>query len=91
MPFEAILLSDFTDQIDKLVFLIIEDDGGTTTSWKCSATVKYQSKNYGFDLEIPYHDKDDIVWRGQLSSTFFTETPEVTGRFGDVRVTFRVK
>ncbi|MCR5548415.1 MAG: hypothetical protein K6F25_06660 [Bacteroidales bacterium] len=91
VPFEAILLSDFTDQIDKLVFLIIEDDGGTTTSWKCSATVKYQSKNYGFDLDIPYHDKDDIVWRGQLSSTFFTETPEVTGRFGDVRVTFKVK
>lgn len=91
LPFEAILLTDFTEQIDKLVFLIVEDDGGTTTTWKASASVKFKSKAYGFDVEIPYKDKDDIVWRGQLASTFFTETKEVTGRFGDVRITFAVK
>ena len=51
-----ILVSEFSDALDRLAFLIIEDDGGTTTSWKCSATVKYNSKSYGFDVEIPYKD-----------------------------------
>lgn len=84
----TILVSDFTEDLDKLAFLVIEDDGGTTTSWKCSATVKYQSKSYGFDIEIPYKDKDDIVWRGQLSGDYFRENGTVTGRFGDVMITF---
>lgn len=88
VPFDALLLTDFTSQIDKLAFMIVEDDGGTTTSWKCSATVKYQSKTYGFDLDIPYKDKDDIVWRGQLDASFFDKAGEITGRFGDVVVTF---
>lgn len=88
VPFDALLLTDFTSQIDKLAFMIVEDDGGTTTSWKCSATVKYQSKTYGFDLDIPYKDKDDIVWRGQLDASFFDNAGEITGRFGDVVVTF---
>ena len=90
VPFEAIMVSDFTSQIDKLAFLIVEDDGGTVTSWNCSATVKYNSKTYGFDLTIPYKDKDDIVWRGQLSSDFFQEG-ETSGRFGDVMVTFMLE
>ena len=91
-PFECLLLTDFTDQIDKLAFLITEDDGGTTTTWKCQASVKYKSKNYGFDIEIPYKDKDDIVWRGQLSGSFFmSEKKEVTGRFGDVMITFSLE
>ena len=88
VPFDALLLTDFTSQIDKLAFMVVEDDGGTTTSWKCSATVKYQSKTYGFDLDIPYKDKDDIVWRGQLDASFFDKKGEITGRFGDVVVTF---
>lgn len=90
IPFEAILVSDYTSQIDKIAFFMIEDDGGTTTSWKCNATVKYKSKTYGFDLEIPYKDKDDIIWRGQLSNSFFSEG-EVEGRFGDAIVTFRLE
>ena len=90
-PFECILLTDFTDQMDKIAFLVIEDDGGTTTSWKCEATVKYQSKTYGFDIEIPYKDKDDIVWRGQLSQNFFDSQSEVQGRFGDVIITFSLQ
>ena len=88
VPFEALILTDFTDQIDRLVFMITEDDGGTVTSWKCAATVKYNSKSFGFDVEIPYRDKDDIVWRGQLSTNFFKGNNVVTGRFGDVRITF---
>lgn len=93
IPFESILLTDFTDQMDKFAFLITEDDGGTTTSWKCSATVKYNSKSYGFDMDIPYKDKDDIVWRGQLSSSFLRENPGglTYGRFGDVGITFSLE
>lgn len=49
---------------------------------------KIKSKTYGFDLSIPYYDKDDIVWRGTLSADYFRETSPVTGRFGDVKVTF---
>lgn len=90
VPFDAVLVSDFTPQIEKIAFLIIEDDGGTTTSWKCAATVKYGSKSYGFDLNLPYKDKDDVVWRGQLAAGYFAEG-ETTGRFGDVVVTFRLE
>jgi len=90
IPFEALLVSDFTSQIEKIAFFMIEDDGGTTTSWKCSATVKYQSRSYGFDIDIPYKDKDDIIWRGQLASSFFSGG-EVFGRFGDAVVTFRLE
>lgn len=91
MPFDAIILTDFTNQLENLAFLITEDDGGTQTSWKCSATVKIKSKSYGFDVDIPYNEKDDIVWRGQLSAGFFQEEDSVTGRFGDVMVTFALE
>lgn len=50
--------------------------------------MKYESKSYGFDLDIPYKDKDDIVWRGQLDASFFQEEGDVEGRFGDVKITF---
>ncbi|MBP5625495.1 MAG: hypothetical protein J6W98_01095 [Bacteroidales bacterium] len=93
IPFNALLLTNFTDQMEKIAFMVIEDDGGTTTSWKCSAVVKYNSKQYGFELEIPYKDKDDVVWRGQLTRNFFQEIFDkgggtLTGRFGDVEITF---
>lgn len=91
IPFQAILLTDFTDQMEKMAFLVTEDDGGTVTSWKCSATVKYQSKSYGFDIEIPYKDKDDIVWRGQLAGSFLRQSSQVSGRFGDVIVKFETR
>ena len=87
----TILMTDFTDQLENIAFLVTEDDGGTTTSWKCSATVKVASKSYGFELEIPYKDKDDIVWRGQLSADFLRGSDEVTGRFGDVEITFALE
>ena len=96
IPFNAILLTNFTDQMEKIAFMVIEDDGGTTTSWKCSAVVKYNSKQYGFELEIPYKDKDDVVWRGQLTRNYFDELFEkgggtLSGRFGDVEITFALE
>ena len=96
VPFNALLLTNFTEQMEKIAFMVIEDDGGTTTSWKCSAVVKYNSKSYGFELEIPYKDKDDIVWRGQLTRNYFKDVFEngggtLTGRFGDVEITFALE
>lgn len=90
LPYEAILVSDFSNQLDMLAFLVTEDDGGTRTSWKCDATVKINSKSYGLTLDIPYNEKDDIVWRGQLSARFFEEQDVVVGRFGDVIISFEL-
>lgn len=91
IPLDALLLTSLTPQMENVAFLIIEDDGGKTTSWKCSAVVKYNSKSYGFEISIPYKDRDDIVWRGQLSRSFFEGKDEVSGRFGDVVVTFALR
>lgn len=89
--FNAMLVTDFSDQLDKLAFLIVEDDGGTKTSWKCSASVKIKSKTYGFDIDLPFNRNDDIVWRGQLGATYFTKGKTIEGRFGDVKVTFALE
>ena len=86
----AVLISDWTDQLEDFCLLITEDDGGTQTSWKCSANVKVQSKSYGFELDIPYHDRDDIVWRGSLSRSYFEKYSGVTGHFGDVELVFGI-
>ena len=91
MPYEAVLVADFTSQMEKLVFMITEDDGGTRTSWKCDATVKIQSKSYGFTVELPLNEKDDIVWRGQIPVSFFQKEDIVKGRFGDVVCTFELE
>ena len=91
LPFDSILLTDFTPQMENIAFLIHEDDGGTTTEWKCEAVVKYNSKSYGFEVELPYRDKDDIVWRGYLDRSFFTDSSLIKGRFGDVTVTFELQ
>lgn len=91
LPFDAIIMTNFTNQLENLAFLVTEDDGGTQTSWKCSATVKIKSKSYGFDVDIPYNEKDDIVWRGQLSASFFQEADQVSGRFGDVIISFALE
>lgn len=87
----ALIMTNFTNQLDNLAFLVTEDDGGTHTSWKCSATVKIKSKSYGFDIDIPYNEKDDIVWRGQLSANFFQAEDIVSGRFGDVILEFALE
>ena len=90
LPYEALLVSDFTPQLDKLAFLLVEDDGGSRTQWKAEVAVKIQSKSYGVSIDIPYNEKDDIVWRGQLSARFFEEEDVVTGRFGDVVCSFEL-
>ncbi len=91
LPFNAVLISDWSDQLEKFAFLVIEDDGGTVTSWKCSAVVKVNSKSYGFEMEIPYRDRDDIVWRGMLSTSYFQKYDGEVGHFGDVDLTFEIR
>lgn len=86
LTFDALLVSEWTPQLTDIAFMIVEDDGGSRTSWKCSATVKYSSKNYGFDLELPLNNRDDIVWRGQLSRSFVEKYSAKKTHFGDVTV-----
>jgi len=86
VPFNAILVSDWTTQLTSCALMIIEDDGGTQTSWKCSATVKYESKAYGFDVELPLRTRDDIVWRGNLTRTFVEKNSGHTISLGDVQL-----
>ena len=86
LPFDSILLTDFTPQMENIAFLIHEDDGGTTTEWKCEAVVKYNSKSYGFTINIPYKDRDDIVWRGSLSREFLLSSSNRALRMGDVEI-----
>lgn len=88
LPFNALLVSEWTEQLQNLAFMITEDDGGTRTTWKTSAMVKVQSKNYGFDIELPLNSRDDIVWRGQLSRSFLFKNNNAEGHFGDVYLTF---
>ena len=88
LRYNAILVSDWSDQLSDCAFLIHEDDGGKMTSWKSSGTVKIKSKSYGFEVEIPYHRNDDIVWRGKLSANYLTRYNGIAQRMGDVSVTF---
>lgn len=88
VPLNTVLVSEWTDQLENVAFMVTEDDGGTRTDWKCSATVKVKSKSYGFDVSLPFNTRDDIVWRGQLSSQYIEKYDGITGRFGDVEITF---
>lgn len=91
IPFNAILVSDWTDQLETVAFMITEDDGGTRTSWKLEATVKVSSKSYGIDIELPYRANDDIVWRGSLSYNFLQKYSGAEQHFGDVDLTFSIE
>ena len=84
IPFNAVLVSEWTGMLDNCAFMIVEDDGGTQTTWKCSAIVKYNSKSYGFDIEIPLHARDDIIWRGALTRSYIERNTGYLGHFGDV-------
>lgn len=88
--FNAVLVSDWTDQIENCALLVTEDDGGTQTSWKCSAVCKIKSKSYGFDLELPYRQSDDLVWRGQLSASYIEANNAKPGHFGGVDLCFEL-
>ncbi len=89
-PFNAILVSDWTDQMTSCAFMITEDDGGTQKDWDCSAVVKVASKSYGFEIKLPFNSRDDVVWRGQLSDRWLEQNSNVTGHFGDVDLTFEI-
>lgn len=89
--FNVVLVSDWTDQLENCAFLITEDDGGTQTSWKCSATVKVKNQSYGFEMQIPLNTKDDIVWRGKLSRSFIERYNGEVGHFGDVDVVLELE
>ena len=84
LPFNAILVSDWTEKLHSCAFLVTEDDGGTVTKWDCSAIVKINSKGYGIEMSIPVKTKDDIVWRGQLTAGYIEKYSGTTARFGDV-------
>lgn len=88
IPMNVMLVSQWTEQLDDIAFLLTEDDGGTRTEWKCSAVVKIKSKSYGFDVALPFNSRDDIVWRGQLSAKYMEKYDGITSRFGDVDLTF---
>lgn len=88
IPMNVVLVSQWTDQLENIAFMLTEDDGGTRAEWKCSAVVKIKSKSYGFDVALPFNSRDDIVWRGQLSAPYLEKYDGVAGRFGDVELTF---
>ena len=91
VPVNTVLVSGITDQLERLAFMVTEDDGGSRTSWNCSAVVKVKSKSYGFDIELPFNTRDDIVWRGSLAMDFFEGKEEVSGTFSGVKIGFEVK
>lgn len=88
--FNAILVSDLTEQLTHSAFMITEDDGGTITKWDCQALVRIASKSYGIEITLPFNSRDDIVWRGQLATSWFESNSNVVGHFGDVDLTFEV-
>ena len=84
IPFDAVMVSEWTDQLESIAFMIIEDDGGKRSTWKCSTKVTVKSKAFGIDLEIPLNTADDIVWRGQLTGRYLDKFSGTMGHFGDV-------
>ena len=89
-PFNAVLVTDWSDQMTPCAFMITEDDGGTQTVWDCKALVRVESKSYGVEIKIPLNTKDDIVWRGQLASTWLEKSSGQPSHFGDVDLTFEL-
>lgn len=91
LPFNAVLISEWSPQLESFGFMVIESDGGTRTSWKFDAVVKVKSKSYGITMDLPLYTKDDIVWRGALSRRYFENYSGMTERFGDVDITFELR
>lgn len=88
IPFNAVLVSEWTEELVSSAFMIVEDDGGTRTTWKASAVVKYNSKSYGVDVEFPINTRDDIVWRGSLSRKYIEKYDGISRNYGDVELVF---
>lgn len=90
VPFNAVLVTDWDEDLTHCAFMIIEDDGGTWTEWKCTAFVRIASKSYGVELNIPIKSWDDIVWRGRLAWDWIEANDGAVSHFGDVDLTFEV-
>jgi hypothetical protein len=88
IPVRAVLISEWTEDLQSLAFLVTEDDGGTQVTWKCTAKVTVKSKSFGIDIEIPLNSRDDIIWRGQLTRNYLEKNNGLEGQFGDVWLTF---
>ncbi|MCF0176231.1 MAG: hypothetical protein HUJ94_05280 [Bacteroidales bacterium] len=84
----VLLVSDWTDQLESCAFMIVEDDGGTRSSWTCEGKVMVQSKSYGFSVNLPINARDDIIWRGSLSSRYFEAKRDEPVSFGTVELVF---
>ena len=91
IPFNAMLITDWTEQLTHCAFMIIEDDGGTWTEWKCTALVRIASKSYGIELSIPVKSWDDVVWRGRMAWNWLEASSGDVSHFGDVDLTFAVE
>lgn len=90
IPFNVLLASEWTEQMEDIAFMISEDDGGTVTSWKVEGTVKIKSKTYGIEIELPIRSRDDIVWRGSLSRRYIQNNSGKVQHFGDVELTLEL-
>ena len=88
--FNAILMSDWSENTDACAFMIIEDDGGTQTEWTSKAKVFVAGKSYGVEITLPLKVRDDIVWRGKLAYSWFDECGGEAWPFGDVDLTFEI-
>ena len=82
--FNAILISEWTPALSNCALMVIEDDGGSRTTWKCNAVVKVSSKSYGFEIELPLSSRDDIAWRGSLTRNYIERYSGTVGHFGDI-------
>ena len=82
----TVLVSEWTSQLSSCGLMMVEDDGGTQTSWKCSAVVKYKSQSYGFEVDLPFRTRDDIIWRGSVTRNFVERNSGVPVSLGDVEV-----
>lgn len=86
----AVLMTDWCEDIDWCAFQLTEDDGGTLTEWSTKAKVYVEGKSYGFELKIPLNSRDDIVWRGKLDYQWFDKLNGKSSMFGDVGLTFEI-
>ena len=84
IPFNAVLISEWTKALNNCAFMVIEDDGGYRTTWKANAMVKVSSKSYGIELELPLNSRDDVVWRGSLTRSYIEKYSGELGHFGDI-------
>ena len=88
--FNAILMSDWSEDTDACAFMITEDDGGTQTDWTTKAKVFVAGKSYGVEISLPLNVRDDIVWRGKLAYDWFDRCSGESWPFGDVELTFEI-